>query len=109
MSREVDKAEALRSELVRALVDETGMREQMALPIAESLMCYLQRTYPGERLYIPLPTREYPVDRIAADLRRGMTTTEVCRDYSLSRRTLYRLFPDGLPSPHAPSRAVTGG
>lgn len=97
MSRETDRAEALRTEFVRALVDETGMREVMALPIADSLLAYFQREYPGEKLYIPYPTRAHPVDRIEADLRAGIDASKVCKAYRISRRTLSRLFPGGVP------------
>lgn len=98
MSRDTDRIEALRVELVRALVAEAGMREVVALPIADSLLAYLQREHGGERLYIPQPCRQYDVLQIEAALKRGWTVARVCREFSISRASLYRLFPDGLPS-----------
>lgn len=99
MSRDTDRIEALRVELVRALVAEAGMREVVALPIADSLLAYLQREHGGERLYIPQPCRQYDVLQIRAALERGETPAQVCRRFGVARRTLYRLFPDGLPAP----------
>lgn len=99
MSRESDRTEQLRQELVEAIVAETGMREVLAMPLAESLVSYLQREYGGTRLYIPAPARMYPMLQLEAELRRGEALTDVCRRYNISVRTLNRLFPGGLPRP----------
>lgn len=101
MSKETDCTEALRRELVGAIVQETGMREVLALPIADSLLAYLQREYPGQSIYIPAPQRPHDVLQITAALERGETPAKVCRDFNIGRRTLYRLFPGGLPRPVA--------
>jgi Mor family transcriptional regulator len=97
MSRETDRTEALRRELVAAIVGGTGMREIMAVPLADTLLCYLQAEYGGQQLYIPAPPRTYPILQIEAELRRGEDPEDVRRRYNISRRTLYRLFPGGLP------------
>lgn len=99
MSRETDRTEALRRELVAAIVGETGMREVLAVPLADSLLAYLQREYGGQRMYIPAPARLYPMLQIEAELRQGADVDDVCRRYGISRRTLRRLFPGGLPVP----------
>lgn len=99
MSRETDRAEALRNEIVRALVEECGLREVMALPWADSIVAYLQRERGGETIYVPKPPRGYPIDQIAEDLRRGADIGDVCAAYRISRRTLNRLFPGGVPMP----------
>lgn len=101
MSKEIDRTEALRRELVSAIVQGTGLREIMALPIADSLLAHLQREYPGQALYIPAPGRQYQLDQIQAALERGDPPAKVCRDFGLGRRTLDRLFPGGLPRPLA--------
>lgn len=97
MSKDSDRTEALRRELVSAIVDETGMREVMALPLANSVLAYLQRQYAGERLYIPAPPRQYDVLLIKAELERGDSINRVCTTHGMSRTTLYRLFPGGMP------------
>jgi Mor family transcriptional regulator len=99
MSKDLDRTQALHRELVGAIVQETGMREVLAVPIADSLMAYLQREYPGQKLYIPAPARQYDVLQIRASLERGDTPAEVCRSHALSRSTLYKMFPEGLPKP----------
>ena len=99
MSSENDRTEALRSEFVRALVEDIGMREVIALPFANALLSYFQREYPGQQLYIPAPPRQYDLLQIHAALERGDSPSKVCRDFSMSRRTLFRLFPSGLPKP----------
>lgn len=97
MSKDTDRTEALRAELVRSVVDGTGLSEQMALPYANSVLSYLQREYPGDRLYIPAPPRQYDVLQIRAALERGESINRVCSAHGVSRTVLYRLFPGGLP------------
>jgi Mor family transcriptional regulator len=97
MSRETDRTEALRRELVGAIVAQTGMREILAVPLADIVLAHLQTEYGGQSLYIPAPPRSYPLLQIEAELRQGEDPIDVCRRYNLSRRTLFRLFPGGLP------------
>ncbi|NLC60825.1 MAG: hypothetical protein GX761_06025 [Gammaproteobacteria bacterium] len=103
--QEADRTESLRSELVRGIVEETGVTEAVALPFANSILAYLQRTRPGERLYIPQPPRQYDLLQIQADLQRGVSVARVCRRHNVSRSTLHKLFPGGLPIPEAAESA----
>ena len=97
-NRDIDCTEALRKELVQGIVDDLGVPEALALPYANSVLAYLQREYPSQRLYIPAPSRQYDLLQIAAALESGAPISRVCRDHAVSRATLYRLFPGGLPS-----------
>jgi len=100
MSADTDRTAALRRELIRGLVEETGMREVLALPIANSLVAYLQRERPGQSLYIPAAPRQYDLLQIhAALMKDGATIGRVCRQFGLSRSTLYKLFPGGWSKP----------
>ena len=109
MSRDADRIEGLRSDLVRAVVEATGMRETMAMPIANSLLTMLQERYAGERLYVPKSARDSDMDRVREALEAGMKPKAVCRKFGISRSTLYRMFPGGLPvlgTDRAPARDV---
>lgn len=97
--RDIDKTEALRSELVRGLVDQLGIPESLAMPYANGLLTYLQRNYAGERLYIPQPPRQYDALQIAAQLRSGDDPRVVARRHLTTVRQLHRIFPGGLPRP----------
>lgn len=99
MSREADRIEALRDDLVRAVVEATGMRETMAMPIANSLLTMLQDRYGGSKLYIPAPGRQYDLLQIQAALERGTSVSRVCTEHGISRSKLYELFPGGVPAP----------
>lgn len=101
MSRDTDRAESLRADLVRAIVDDTGVSETVAMPFANSVLAYLQANHAGGRMYVPKPTPARPVLHIEAALRAGRTVAWVCREYSVSPRTLHRMFPDGLPRAEA--------
>lgn len=96
-NRDIDKTEALRSELVRGIVDQLGVPESLAMPYANGLLAYLQREYAGQQLYIPAAPRQYDVLQISAALGRGVSVARVCREFGVSRSMLYKLFPGGLP------------
>lgn len=98
MSHEVDKTEELRRLLVRGLCEQLGLTETGAMQFADPLVVFLQKEYAGQRLYIPMPQRRYDLLQIAAALERGESVEAVCRQFGIARATLYRLFPDGLPS-----------
>lgn len=98
-SRDADRTEALRSELVQGIVQETGVPEAVALPFANSILAYLQRTRPGERLYIPQPARQYDVAGIESELLAGAAPRVVAHRHGTTVRQLQRLFPGGLPRP----------
>jgi hypothetical protein len=96
-NRDIDCTEALRKELVQGIVDDLGVPEALALPYANSVLAYLQREYPSQKLYIPAPPRQYDVLQIKAALEGGASIIRVCRDFGLSRTVLYQLFPGGIP------------
>ena len=99
MSHEVDKTEELRRLLVRGLCEQVGLTETMAMQFADPLVVYLQREHAGEQLYIPKPARQYDLLQITAQLEAGASVRGVCDAHCISRRTLHRLFPHGLPEP----------
>ena len=97
MSQDLDAVAALRLQLIGAIADQTGMREQFCEPFADAVLVFLQREYGGAQLYVPAAPRQYDVLQIAAALKRGESISRVCMEHSISRTTLYRLFPGGLP------------
>lgn len=98
-ARDLDRTEALRSEFVRGIVDQLGVPESLAIPYADGLLAYLQLEYAGERLYIPQPARQYDVEQIGEQLRRGDNPRTVARLHMTTVRQLHRMFPGGLPRP----------
>lgn len=98
-TRDTDKTEALRTEIVRGIVDQLGVPEAVAMPFANSVLAHLQRQYAGERIYIPRPSRQYDVLQIEAQLRSGESPNSVAAAHQTTVRQLQRLFPGGLPRP----------
>lgn len=96
-NRDLDCTEALRQELVQGIVDDLGVPEALALPYANSVLAYLQREYPSQKLYIPAPPRQYDLLQITAAFEAGLSVSRVCREHGISRTTLYKLFPGGIP------------
>lgn len=96
-TRDIDRTEALREEIVRGIVERLGVTEAVALPFANSVLVHLQSQYAGERLYIPQPARQYDVLLIQAQLKSGLSPSAVARRHQTTVRQLHRLFPEGLP------------
>lgn len=97
MTVEQDPTTQLRQSLVAAISDQTGMRESIAMPFADAVLAYLQREHGGGHLYIPAPQRQYDLMQIRAQLERGESISRVCMEHAMSRTTLYKLFPGGIP------------
>lgn len=87
------KDEELREQITDALVRDVGVSQTMAAPFVESIMQCLA----GQRVYFPAPSREPPEDQIRHAFEAGATVKEVTRRFRVSRRQIYRLFPDGVP------------
>lgn len=100
VKRERDTESELRERITEALIRDVGVSERMAQPFVESIIGCLA----GQLVYVPTQGRDYPLLHIKAALERGDSVRAVCRAFNVSRRTLYRLFPEGLP--RAPEKAV---
>lgn len=100
-SREIDAAEHLRRLVVRGIVEQTGLNEEHAMPYATAVVSVLQEEFGGERIHIPKASNALlPNDRkdvIRRDLERGDSVNKVRVRYGVSRATLHRMFPGGLP------------
>lgn len=93
MSQRRDTESELRERITEALIRDVGVSERMAQPFVESIIGCLA----GQLVYVPAQGRDYPLLHIKAALERGDSVRTVCRSFNVSRRTLYRLFPEGLP------------
>lgn len=101
-----DSYDELLSRLTTHVIVDTGTGEPIARHYARSLMDFLQQEKAANgMLYVPAPPRQVDVLQVRAALERGDTIRKVCRDHSVSRRALFRLFPGGLPSPTPKSAA----
>lgn len=105
-ARDADATEHLRCLAIAAIVRETGLNEEHALPFANAMIHALQQSYGGDRLFIPKPPandddfRERK-DQIRDLLLNGASAAKVCRRFRVHRSTLHRMFPGGLPRPQA--------
>lgn len=95
MSRTAATSEQLRAKITDALIRDVGVSEQMAQPFVDSIL----RCFAGEQPYFPAAPREYPVLHIRAALEAGTPVKRVMREFDVSRSTLHKLFPGGLPRP----------
>ncbi|MFC6349801.1 hypothetical protein H7691_06675 [Stenotrophomonas sp. CW117] len=100
-TRDIDAVENLRRLVVRGIVEQTGLNEEHAMPYATAVVAVLQTEFGGERLHIPKPPASTaPTERqlrIQRDLEAGMPVNQVRTRYGVSRATLHRMFPGGLP------------
>lgn len=103
-----DFLSSMRSVVVRTLVIHNGGNERSATQLAEQILLAVQRSFGGERAYIPLPPR---LDE-AALLRewRGDNRAELCRKYGISRSWFYTLLARAQvnhPDVHYPDALIT--
>lgn len=96
-TRDIDRTEALRSEIVRGIVDQLKVPESVAMPFANAVLSHLQQTRGGGQLYVPKQPRQYDLLQIEAQLRRGESPQDVATAHQTTVRQLQRLFPGGLP------------
>lgn len=88
--RSEDSAVALHYELVTALRDGTGLREDLASQFIACLLPVLRERLGCETLYIPAPDRRER-DRAIRSEFDGRNAGEVCRKYGVSRTRLYEI------------------
>ena len=114
--------ESLEEEFIGALVRETGFQPSLARVIVRPIIQHLVDTYPGERLYVPAPRREYPVEEIRHALElTSFNYDAVCERFGISRSTLFRVLKtpvqespnwrlgkSGAPRQHLPARPYAG-
>ena len=102
MSAQRDPYTDLLREITLSIVLDHGFREQIAAPIAESVMTCLQRRKAANNtLYVAAPPRQYDVLQIRAAFERGESIARVCRTFGISRSQVHKLFPGGTPRPAA--------
>lgn len=93
-ARKLSPLQALEDEMLEAIARETGVKPEWARTFVAPIIRHLVSEYGGERLYIP-KRREYDVDEVLAFFHRVHGDVErTCREFSISRRTLYRLLPE---------------
>jgi hypothetical protein len=84
--------DTLEDEFIGAVVRETGFQPSLARIVVRPIIQHLMTTYPGERLYVPAPKREYPVEEIRQALEQCDNRDAVCDRFGISRATLYRVL-----------------
>jgi Mor family transcriptional regulator len=107
MSRKVARCRARVSELVDELAIGAALRLRLdsddIRPVVEAVVAYLVEEYPSQDLYIPASASEpqYPVAEIRAALQGGKSIRAICREFRMSRRTLYAVIDaeDGRATP----------
>lgn len=104
MKRSRESYDELMREITTCMVVKTGTGEQIAQHYARAMMEFLQEKKAANgSFYVPAPPPQIDVLQVRAALERGDSPKKVCTDYGISRRTLDRIFPGGLPckSPRA--------
>lgn len=88
-TRTNDFLAALRSDIVRVLVAQTGAPETQVMGMASQILSVTQERFAGEKVYIPAP--QYDETAVLADFN-GRNHDHVCCTHGISRRTLYRVI-----------------
>ena len=93
MIRKRETEQQLRERIEDALVRDVGVSPAMAQPFVNSVL----RCFAGEQPYFPAAPRDYPVLQIRGALERGIPVKQVMQEFDISRASLHRIFPGGLP------------
>lgn len=104
MSIANDHLSNLRTLIVRAIRDQLGLHERLAVPLAEEVLRSIQQQYGGASLYIPAASRVGRYLAIQDAYALGSSVDQICGDLGVSRTTVYRALgttPAGTP-PAAP-------
>lgn len=95
MAKRRETRDQLRERILAAMLADIGISERMAQPFVESVM----QCFAGEQPYFPAVNREPPVSEIRVALENGESRRSVMRRYRISRVTLHKMFPEGVPKP----------
>lgn len=112
MSRKVARCRARINELAEELAIGAALRLRVdsdeIRAVVDAVVQYLVDEYPSQDLYIPASTTapQYPVEQIRAALGEGRSINSVCRQFRMSRRTLYAVLDTEDTPPQEVSRAA---
>lgn len=93
MSDDLDQLSALRTRIVRAVREHTGMSETLAVPLTNALIQELQASFGGR--YIPAPSKHARDQAIRDAAALGQSIDAICRDFGVHRCTVYRALGQG--------------
>lgn len=92
--------EQFRHRALESIQQQTGLTEFMAAPVVDAVLCVLDEMKAANGyVYIASEAREYDMALIRSALERGVSADDVCHVHGMSRATLNRMFPGGLPRP----------
>lgn len=95
MSRHTRRRKAQLDQLVDELTVGAAMRLRCNSDeihgVVSAVVDYLREEYPAQDLYIPSAVT-YPVEKIRAAVAAKRSTRDICREFRISRATLYRLM-----------------
>lgn len=78
--------------MVAAVVRETGFQPSLARMVVAPIIRHLAESYPGERIYVAAPKREYPVEEIRLAYEATKNRDAVCERFGISKTKLYELL-----------------
>ena len=94
-ARRISPLQELEDEMVQAMVTDTGMKPEMCRFMIRPIIRHLCSEYGGGRVYIP-KNREYSAGEVVAAFNLSNNVEQVCQDFGISRRTLYRLLEESV-------------
>lgn len=90
MAKQEDFIAAIRADIVRVLVEQTGATETHVIPMASMIIQAMQARFSGEQVYVKAPPKA-DAHAVLADFD-YRNHKDVCRKHGISKRTLYRML-----------------
>lgn len=83
-----DKLDGLRAHVVAVIREQTGLKDEFALPIAARIIDVFRREVAGERVYVPVRDPDI-AKKVAAEFD-GNNRDALLAKYDIDRSTFYR-------------------
>jgi len=77
-------------ECIKLAVSECGYAERSEM-VAQRIVYALREKYPGQRVYIPAPSRKEKYSAIQNEFN-GKNKQDICRRWGISERWLYEIM-----------------
>lgn len=84
--------QAMEDDMVAAVVAEVGFTPSLARTVVAPIIRHLAERYPGERIYVAAPKREYPVEEIRLAYEHTGNRDAVCDRFGISKTKFYELL-----------------
>lgn len=102
-----DRRQSMLTRILQVIRERTGLHEQFAKPVAETVLSELESEFQGQQVYFG-EDREADYSRALAEFT-GNNRDAVCAKFKISKATFYRILNRGKPARTDPQKPAPRG